>query len=147
MSAIANMSGAPSFTHKNVGDAVGGRIVSFEDYQVKEFGTDTLKTFEKSGDPVMGVRIVLEVVPGDSSSAVTLWAEKPRMLKAIAGAVKGTGAKDLEVGGDLAVTFSGFDGRAKAFLAAYARAVAAGTTERGENVPAPEAPEDPWANE
>lgn len=121
MSAIGNVGGPPSVNLKSVGDSVAGRIVSFEDYHVKEFGTDNLRYFP-SGDPIMGTRIVLETIPGDTSSQVTLYVEKVRMLKAIANAFRAAGATDLEVGADLAVTWTGMDGRAKAYQAAYARA-------------------------
>jgi len=130
LSIIGQTSGAyPRVSFKTLGDSVAGRIVAFEDYQCTEFMDDPkrgvkkgdLKFFEKSGDPIMGVKIHLEVVPGDESSRVTLYAEKPRMLKAIASAVKSTGAPDLEEGGDLAVTWSGMDGRAQGYQAAYAR--------------------------
>lgn len=121
MSVIGSTAGAPAVNLKNVGDSVAGRIVSFEDYQVKDFSSGEPKFFPKSGDPIMGVRIVLEVTPGDASSQVTLYAEKVNMLKAIASAVRATGATDLEKDADLAVTFSGWDGRAKAFQAAYDR--------------------------
>lgn len=125
MSVIGSQSGPKAVNLKNLGDSVAGRIVSFEDYQVKDFNSGELKFFEKSGDPIMGVRIVLEVVPGDTSSQVTLFAEKPRMLKAIANAVRAQGATDLEEGADLAVTHTRMDGRAKDFEAAYARPEAA----------------------
>jgi hypothetical protein len=42
------------------------------------------------------------------------------MLKAIAAAVREAGRVDIAEGDDLAVTFTGFDGRAKTFSAAYA---------------------------
>jgi hypothetical protein len=121
MSVIGNTSQAPAVSLKNMGDSIAGRIVSFEDYQVVDWQTKEPKFFPKSGDPILGVRIVLETNPGDTASQQTLYAEKVNMLKAIASAVKGAGAADLEVGGDLAVTFSGMDGRAKAFMAAYDR--------------------------
>lgn len=121
MSVIGSTSGPSAVSFKNVGDSVAGRIVSFADYQVKDFNTGDPKVFEKSGDPVMGCAIVLEKTPGDAASQVTLYAEKPRMLKAISAAVRAQGASDIEAGADLAVTWTGMDGRAKAFSAAYAR--------------------------
>lgn len=122
MSVIAGISGNsyPSASFKAVGDSVAGRIVSFEDYQEKVFGSEELK-FWPSGDPVMGVRIGLEVSPGDPNSRITVWAQGKKLLAAIALAVKSTGAQDLEIGGDLAVTFTGYDGRAKTYQAAYAK--------------------------
>lgn len=122
MSIIGNTSGGDSYprvSFKSVGDSVAGRIVSFEDYQVKDFQTKEPKFFP-SGDPIMGVKVHLELTPGDAASRVTLWAEKKNMLKAIKNAVVGAGAQDIEEGADLAVTFSGYDGRAHAYQAAYA---------------------------
>ena len=122
MSAIANQSsGYTSITLKATGDAVAGRIVGFEDYQVKDYQTKEPKVFP-SGDPVMGVRVHLETSPGDEKSRVTLYAEKANMLKAIAAAVRGAGKQDIAEGDDLAVTRTGMDGRAITFSAAYSPA-------------------------
>lgn len=116
----------PSVSFKSIGDAVVGRIVALEDYQQKEYNTNpnapvVLKTWKKSGDPMMGVRVTLETNPGDKTSRVTLWGEGQKLLMALAAAVKGSGAPDLEIGADLAVTFDGYDGRAKTYKADYAR--------------------------
>lgn len=126
MSVIANTSTSekyPSVSFKSIGDAVVGRIVALEDYQQTEFGSGgkILKTWPKSGDPMMGTRITLETNPGDPTSRVTLWGEGRKLLMAIAAAVKGSGAPDLEIGADLAVTFTGYEGRAKTYGANYGR--------------------------
>jgi hypothetical protein len=122
LSAIANQSaGYTSVSLKNVGDAVAGRIVGFEDYQVTDWQTKELKFF-KSGDPIMATRVHLETDPGNESSRVTLYAEKANMKKAIGTAFRAAGRSDLVIGDDLAVTFSGFDGRAHAFQADYSAA-------------------------
>lgn len=128
MSLIGNSGESASF--KNVNDTVAGRIVAFEDYQEVEFSDDAAKGikrgdpkfYPKSGDPVMGVRITLEKTPGDADSRVTLWAHGKLMLTAIREAVKGSGARDLELGADLAVAFTGYSGRAKTYQAQYVRA-------------------------
>jgi hypothetical protein len=134
VSVIGNTSTASSAVKfANLGDSVGGRIVAFEEYQEKEFGDNPaagikkgdLKFYPKSGDPVMGVLVTLERNPGDVSSRVSLYAQGARMLKAIAAVVKAEGASDLEIGADLAVTFTGYDGRAKVYQAAYGRPEAA----------------------
>lgn len=119
MSLIGNSGLSAKF--QTVGDAVAGRIVSFEDYQEQDFYTKEPKVYEKSGDPVMGVRITLEQEPGNEESRITLWAHGKLQLQAIRNAVRATNARDLEVGADLAVTFTGYQGRAKAYQAAYAR--------------------------
>jgi hypothetical protein len=123
MSVIGSTSGEdryPSAAFKSIGDGVAGRVVATEDYQEKVFGSTDLKFFP-SGDPVMGVRITLEMTPGDEATRVTIWAQGKRMLQAIAKAVKGAGAPDIELGSDLALTFTGYDGRAKVYQAAYVR--------------------------
>lgn len=122
MSAISQVSsGYTAVNLKNVGDAVAGRIVGFEDYQVNDFSTKQPKFFP-SGDPIMGTRVHLETTPGDEETRVTLWAEKANMIKAIAAAVRQAGKADIEEGADLAVTWTGFNGKAKTFSAAYSPA-------------------------
>lgn len=130
MSAIANASsGYTAVKFKAVGDAVAGRIIEFEDYQEKEFADDEKRGVKKgdpktypSGDPVMGTKIGLETEPGKEASRVTLWAQGKLMLAAIHAAVRGAGKQDIAVGDDLAVTFTGHDGRAKTYSAAYSPA-------------------------
>jgi hypothetical protein len=73
-----------------------GTIISTEDYQVKDDGEPS---FYASGKPVMGVRFTLASERG----LQILWAESPYRLAAIARAVKAAGAKDMELGGYLAV--------------------------------------------
>jgi hypothetical protein len=105
---------------KNLGDSVAGRIIAFEDYQPNDFNTKQPKVF-KDGTPWPGVRVHLEQTPGNEESRVTLYVEKINMLNAIGRAVAEAGGADLEVGGDLAVTFSGRDGQAHTFTAQYVR--------------------------
>lgn len=122
MSAIsAQNTGYPSANLRNAGDSVAGRIVGFEDYQVKDWSTKEPKFFP-SGDPIMGTRIHLETNPGDETSRVTLYAEKVNMLKAIAVAVRKAGKDDIAEGDDLAVTRTGLDGRSITYSADYATA-------------------------
>ena len=111
----------PSVAFKAVGDSVAGRIVGIENYQVTEFGSNppVPKFYPKSGDPVMGIRITLETRPGDASSRVTLWAQGKKLMLSIAKAFRESGANDVTVGDDLAVTFTGYDGAAKTYHAAY----------------------------
>lgn len=110
----------------NLGDAVAGKVISAEDYQETHYdGPDKGKPkfYPKSGDPVMAVKVVLETRPGDESSRVTLYAQGQKMIQAIAGAFRAEGRQDITVGDELAVTFSGYDGRAKTYAAAYALGV------------------------
>ncbi len=122
MSAIANRTTEKYSTAalKTLGDSVAGCIVAFEDYQPNDFNTGQPKTF-KDGTPWPGVRVHLEQEPGNEASRVTLYVEKINMLNAIGKAVADAGASDLEVGADLAVTFSGRDGQAHTFSASYVR--------------------------
>lgn len=124
MSQFTNVStspGYPSVSFKQVGDDVAGIIVAFEDYQETVYGSKELKTYP-SGDPIMGVRVHLELVPGDESSRVTLWAQGKLLMKAIAIAMKNAGVSDIGIGDQLAVKFTGYDGRAKTYSAAYEKA-------------------------
>lgn len=81
------------------GDSATGRIVDFEDYQVKD--RDTGLKFSPSGEPVMGVRIVLETI---SRERLALWVGDPSMLRAVAKRVKAAGRSDLALGDYLSVT-------------------------------------------
>lgn len=110
----------------NVGDNVVGTIVTFEDLQDTEFEDLPARGVKKgdlkfypSGDPVMFTRITLETIPGDESSQVTLDAKGKLMMQAIGKAIRAAGGKDLEIGGDLAVVFTGYQGRAKSYSSNY----------------------------
>lgn len=122
MSALSQVSSGYSAVKFNVvGDAVAGRIIGFDDYAVLDFTTKEPKLFP-SGDPILGVKIHLETIPGNESSRVSLWCEKANQLKAVATAVRAAGRDDLTIGDDLAMTFTGMDGKAKTFSADYAAA-------------------------
>lgn len=108
----------PSASFKSIGDSIAGRIVEFADYQEKDFTTQELKFYD-DGNPVMGVRITLETVPGDDESRVNLWLHGKQMLTAVRTAVRNSGGRDLAVGADLGLIHNGFQGRAKTFQAAY----------------------------
>jgi hypothetical protein len=112
--------GYPAVKLKEPNDGFVGRIVDLGTYQAKDYQTGEPKTYP-SGDPVTGIRVTLETTPGDEGSRVMLWAEKWNMLQAISYAVKAAGARDLEVGGDLAVVFTGLRGRAHVFSAEYSK--------------------------
>lgn len=137
MSALLGTSTAyPAVKFKNVNDGVAGTIIGHEDYQQTEYEDDAKKGVKKgdpmtypSGDPVMGTKIHLETIPGDATSRVTLYCQGKLLMKAVASAIRAAGAQDVEDGADLAVKFTGYDGRAKTYSAAYSR-------------PEPEAPSD-----
>lgn len=104
-------SAAASFAQ--LGDKYVGRIVSMKQQQQTDPNTGQPKNFP-SGDPMMLWLIQLQPDTGD---AVTLWAKAGRftpvtgsgesMLGAIGTAVRAAGASSLEVGGRLAVAFTG----------------------------------------
>lgn len=130
MSALTNTStGYPAVKFPSLGSGVAGRIIGHEDYQETEYADDPakgvkkgdLKTYPNSGDPVMGVKIHLETIPGDPSSRVTLYCQGKRLMKAVAGAIRGSGATDLQEGADLAVVHDTMDGRAKGYSAQYSQ--------------------------
>ena len=132
MSALGNVGGTsyPAVKFKNIGDNVAGRIISIEDFQETEYADDPAKGVKKgdlkfypSGDPIMGVKVGLETIPGDETSRVTLYVQGKRLMKAVATAFRRAGAADLEEGADLAVVHPGYDGRAKAYSAEYSRPV------------------------
>jgi hypothetical protein len=93
-----------------------GTIISTEDYQVEDNGEPM---FYASGKPVMGIRITL----ASESGLQVLSAQTPHRLAAIARAVQAAGAKEVELGGYLAVyPVSDSEGR---YEAAYAVPVVA----------------------
>jgi hypothetical protein len=104
MSALAPRAKYPTFKFEQPGTRVHGVITQPpEDSQVRKFGTDILE-FWPDGNPIMQTRIVLRVADG------TEWAvyAKGRMARAVTTAIVAAGASDLEVGGELEVTFTGY---------------------------------------
>lgn len=104
MSALAPRAKYPTFKFETPGTSIKGVISQPpEDSQAKEFGTDKLK-FWPDGNPVMQTRVILR------DSAPSEWAvyAQGRMAKAITNAIVKAGADDLEVGGELTVTFTGY---------------------------------------
>jgi hypothetical protein len=104
MSALAPRAKYPTFKFATPGTSIRG-VVSQppEDSQAKEFGTDKLK-FWPDGNPIMQTRIIL------LDSAPSEWAiyAQGRLARAITNAIVTAGADDLEVGGRLEVTFTGY---------------------------------------
>jgi hypothetical protein len=142
------LAGRATASFKAVGDSIAGRIVSFEDYQETEYSDDPRKlgptgvTGVKKGDPkfypvkgkedprpVMAVRIVLDTTPGDEPTLVTLYAQGAKLQTAISAAFVEQKLGDIRVGDDLAVTFTGYEGKAKTYKAAYAKADVVAETE------------------
>jgi hypothetical protein len=102
MSALAPRPKYPTVKFENPGARFRGVVSQpTEDSQAKEFGSDKLK-FWPDGNPVMQTRIILR------DSAPSEWAlyAQGRMARAITAAIVKAGASDIEVGGELEVTFT-----------------------------------------
>lgn len=106
---------------QTIGDTFAGRIVSMEQRQQTDPKDNTPKFFP-SGDPMMVWVITVEQANGDT---VAFYAsggkykveegEGESMLNAIGAAVRAAGASGVDVGAELAVSFSGW-GEAKTGL-------------------------------
>jgi hypothetical protein len=118
-----------------IGDTVTGEITGAPYLQQKtKFGTNQ-PDFYDNGDPRMQILIPLQTSGGDDSAddgQRTLYVSSPLLKRAIAAAIRDTGADDLTVGGSLTVTFTGFDpqsknpaNQAKLYTASYAVPAAA----------------------
>jgi hypothetical protein len=109
-------SAAAKFT--DIGDKHAGRIVAIDHRQQTDPKTGQVKTFA-SGDPMMQWLISIEKADGDT---VALYAKGGKftaakgtgdsMANAISAAVRTAGANSLDVGGQLAVAYTG-EGEAK----------------------------------
>lgn len=103
--------GATSAKFPTVGSSVTGRIVREpEVQQQRDFQTGELKTWN-DGKPMQQLQVVLatderdpEVADDDGERAVYV---KGNLLKAVREAIRKAGAKGLDVGGTLTVTYSG----------------------------------------
>lgn len=119
-----------------VGDHVTG-IVSAVPYerQKTKFGTNQ-PDFYDNGDPKMQILVPLSTEERDTAEddgERILYVSSHNMRRAISSAIRDAGALDLEVGGKLTVTFTGFDPNsknpanpAKLYTAAYQVAAVVG---------------------
>lgn len=104
-------SASPSAKFPDVGTTVGGVITRIGDpIQQRDYATGTPKTWD-DGSPQLHLPIDLqtdlrdpEITDDDGSRTLYI---KGQMKKAITDAVRAAGAKMLEVGGTLTVTYSG----------------------------------------
>jgi hypothetical protein len=124
-------SGAPAFKFEQIGDKVVGRIVSMNERQQREFGTQKPLFFE-SGDPRMEWVITLATESGESGSLFARGGnydvgtgQGAAMLIAIHDAAIVANVTELMVGGQLAVQYTGLSkpkpglNPTKLFTAAY----------------------------
>lgn len=127
---------------ENVGDSIYGRVSgALSERQATYNGTPRTT---KKGQPVMEVVIPMVDVNGNER---TLYAGAWRMRRAIQDAVVVSGAKDVEEGGLLTVTFTGHEqgegaSPAKTFSAQY---TAPGGAQPAPQASAPQAPVAPQA--
>jgi hypothetical protein len=110
VSALAPRAKYPSASFKEVGQSYSG-TVAFppEDRQATKFQTRELLTWP-DGSPVMQTRIVLNL--DNDGGQVAVYAQGGS-AKAVTAALVEAGAADIEVGGHLAVTFTGYDPESK----------------------------------
>lgn len=113
----------------NIGDAHAGRITAIEERQQTEIDNKTPKTFP-DGSPMMQWVITIEKEDGET---VSLFAKGGKykaetgtgdsMLNAIGAAVRTAEASGVDVGGELAIKFTGLadapKGKAKLYTAQY----------------------------
>jgi hypothetical protein len=89
----------------------GGRIVSKPTTrQETEFGTGKLKTFPKSGDPIMGIVVPVQTderTDTEDDGVRRLFVEGKRLKDAVRAGVTAAGADGLNVGGQLFVAWIG----------------------------------------
>jgi hypothetical protein len=102
--------GSPSAKFPTVGTTVGGRITRIgEPMQQLDYATSTPKTWD-NGEPMM--QLPIDVATDDRDPEITdddgtrTFYIKGQMRKAIADAVRKSGAKSLALGGTLAVTYA-----------------------------------------
>ena len=110
-------SNAPAAKFETPGTTIAGTIAyppkAFQEreYDPKNPGGGALKYFP-SGDPIMNASVVIQTQlrdPGieDDDGTRTLYIQGKRLKEAVRNAVKAAGAKQLEVGGQLTVTYTG----------------------------------------
>lgn len=105
-----------------VGDTFSGSVVSVVVYQEKEFNKQTRRPdgplkFYPSGDPIMSVAAEIATSlrdDADDDGRRKIYIQGKRMKTAVREAVSAAGAKGLEAGGQLSVTFTGVDAQTEA---------------------------------
>jgi hypothetical protein len=107
-------SSAPSASFEKPGQTHAGTILAAERRQDRDFKTGQPKTWP-DGNPVMVYAITIAT---DADEELTIWArggsytpargKGDSMMNAIDDAVRAAGAKTIDAGGQISVTFSGF---------------------------------------
>lgn len=101
-------SGVPSFKFEKHGDTAKGPVVSLDMQQQKDFTTQAPMVWD-DGRPRMQLRIVLatDARDNDEDNGQRAIYVKGNMQAAVRDAIKSAGAAKIEVGGTLAVRYSG----------------------------------------
>lgn len=98
------------------GDSITGTITRpYREAQVTKYGT-TEPDFWSDGSPKMQAIIDLQTdarEDGDDDGVRTLYVASTRQRRALADAIKRAGARDLEEGGKLTLTYTGNDPKSK----------------------------------
>lgn len=113
-------SGVKSASFLMPGTVVTGRIVNEPKVQQQTDAKDGSPKFFANGDPMMQIVVHVQTderADSDDDGVRAVYV-KSNMLKAVREAVKATGAKGLEVGGTLTVTYTGDGEKANAKLSA-----------------------------
>lgn len=96
-------SGPPAFKFANIGDTARGVITRTEVAQVRDFKTNQPRVYP-DGNPIM--QIVITIRPDGSDEETRIFC-KQAAKEAIRDAVAAAGATGLEIGGRIAVQYSG----------------------------------------
>ena len=121
---MGGASAAPAAQFVNPGDMVSGDILTITSRQERNyappradgsqvpFSERPLSFFPKSGDPIMGVVLVIQtdargVLSPEDDGVRTLYIEGKRKKDAVKAAVLASGAKGLAVGGRIDMQFAG----------------------------------------
>lgn len=131
--------GLPAASFPHIGATVVGTVLSEPTKRpVTDINTGEIKTFQ-NGEPIHQITITMQTSERDASivddnGQRTLWI-KNRMLNAVRDAVRAAGARGIEVGGVLAVTFTGEEASkvrglnpTKLYVASYTPPPSAGNT-------------------
>lgn len=101
-------SGVPSFKFEKIGDTFRGEIISLDMQQQRDFTSQAPLTWD-DGRPRMQLRIVgvTDQRDGDDDNGHRAIYVRGNMQAAVRDAIKAAGAAKIEVGGTLAVRYSG----------------------------------------
>lgn len=100
--------GVTSFKFETVGQVAKGPITELAMQQQRDFKTGLPKFWDADGRPMMQLRVVIQTEErNDDDDGLRALYLKGESQKAVREAVKTAGAKTIEVGGILALAFTG----------------------------------------